>query len=314
MKLVTYQKDGRCRLGAMLDDTKVIDLNLAYAEQLKHDGELTPTVVADALLPADMRRFLARGDRGLDLARTVIEWVKGHTGCKCCEGFVIGRDQVKLCAPIMNPPKIICLSHNYIDFIEQTGVPTPPAPRIFSKYHNTICGPEDDIIKPKATNELGYEAELAFVIGKPGYKIDEKDAYQHIAGYTIFNDVSASDITTLDKQVVRGKTYDTFAPIGPWIVTRDEVEDPHNLDIKCWVNDKLLQDSNTRYVLYQIPKLVSFLSDVFMLEPGDIVATGTPPGIAKFSPNPTYMHPGDVCRIEIDKLGVLANRIVAEAD
>lgn len=311
MKLVTYEFNDRKRVGIVTSNEKILDLNWAYAEQLQEEGELTPQVVADALLPDDMRKFLARGDRGIELAQNVLNKSE-QIGHSYKRKVLFERTEVKFCAPIENPQKIICLSHNYVDFLKETGVPTPPEPRIFSKYSNSICGPEDAIIKPKATNELGYEAELAFVIGKPARNVAATDAYNYIAGYTIFNDVSASDITTRDKQVVRGKTYDTFAPIGPWIVTKDEIEDPHNLEIKLWVNDKKLQDSNTREMLYKIPKLVEFLSTVFTLEPGDIVATGTPPGIAKFSSDPTFMWPGDVCKVYVEKLGVLENKIIEE--
>lgn len=313
MKLVTYQANGELRLGVMTGSEQVLDLNWAYAEQLQAEGELTPQVVADALLPTEMRKFLARGDRGIVLAQNVLRQSE-EAGHKYSRKVLFERSEVKLCAPIMDPPKIICLSHNYIDFLKETGLPTPPEPRIFAKYQNTICGPEDAIIKPKATNELGYEAELAFIIGKPARKVKAENAYDYIAGYTIFNDVSASDITTSDKQVVRGKTYDTFAPIGPYLVTKDEVPEPHNLDIKLWVNDKKLQDSNTREVLYKTPELVEFLSGVMTLEPGDIIATGTPPGIGKFSPDPTFMWPGDICKVYVEKLGILENKIADEEE
>ena len=313
MKLVTYEANGLERLGVMTGNEQVLDLNWAYSEQLKAEGELTPQVVADALIPTEMRKFLARGDRGIELAQSVLTRSE-EAGHKYSKKVLFERPEVKLCAPIMDPQKIICLSHNYMDFLKETGLPTPPAPRIFSKYQNTICGPEDVIIKPKATDELGYEAELAFIIGKPARNVKAADAYDYIAGYTIFNDVSASDITTLDKQVVRGKTYDTFAPIGPYLVTKDEVPDPHNLEIKLWVNDKKLQDSNTREVLYKTPELVEFLSTIMTLEPGDIIATGTPPGIGKFSPDPTFMWPGDVCKVYVEKLGTLENRIVDEQE
>lgn len=314
MKLVTYKANGTSRLGAMTPDNQVLDLNWAYAEQLKAEGELTPQVVADALLPAHMKSLLARGDRGIELAKKVQSFSEGKGQQFFNRQVFFKHKEVKLCAPIQDPGKIICLAHNYTNFLEENDLPIPPEPRIFSKYVNAICGPEDAIIKPKATNELGYEAEMAFVMGKSARNIKEEDAYEYIAGYTIFNDVSASDITTMDKQVLRGKTYDTFAPIGPYLVTKDEVPDPHNLDIKLWVNEKKLQDSNTDQVLYKTPKLVAFLSTVMTLEPGDIIATGTPPGIAKFDSNPTYMWPGDTCKIEVEKLGVLVNKIIDEGE
>ena len=312
MRLVTFETNGIARVGVMVNDKKILDLNFAYMSMLREEGELAAKEIADAMLPSDMKGFLRRGDKGLEFAKSIITKVSEDT--KGSDGGKIFYDlnDVKLCAPISNPDKIICLSHNYTDFIERTGVPVPPVPRIFSKFSNSICGPQDPIIKPNATNELGYEAELAFIIGKPARNVKAEDAYDYVAGYTILNDVSASDLTNIDKQVLRGKTFDTFAPIGPAIVTKDEVEDPHNLDIKCWVNDKIVQDENTKHVLYQTPELVEFLSGIFTLEPGDIVATGTPYGIAKYLPNPVYMKAGDTCTIEIEKLGILSNLIVDE--
>lgn len=308
MRLVTFEVGGVTGVGVMLNDEKVLDLNKAYKNMLEDDGELDAQQVANVMMPSDMKSFLRRGVKGLELAKTVIE-------CETYidkENVIYRLEEIKLCAPISNPDKIICLSHNYTDFIEKTGVPVPPVPRIFSKYSNSICGPQDSIIKPNATNELGYEAELAFIVGKPARNVKAEDAYDYIAGYTILNDVSASDLTNIDKQVLRGKTFDTFCPIGPTIVTKDEIVDPHNLYIKCWVNDRIVQDENTKHVLYQTPELVEFLSGIFTLEPGDIVATGTPYGIAKYLPDPIYMQVGDTCTIEIEKLGVLSNPIIEE--
>lgn len=306
MKLITFKKGCNSKVGVLLNEDKVLDLNLAYQMQLKGEGELDYKTVADALLPTDMVALLRRGDKGLELAAEVVS-AAGLEG-----DYVYNLDDVNLMSPILNPEKIICLSHNYTDFLEITKVPVPPVPRIFSKYNNAICGPYDDIIKPKASNELGYEAELAFVMGKPARNVKAEDAYEYIAGYTIFNDVSASDVTATDTQVLRGKTFDTFAPMGPFLITKDEVEDPHNLTIKCWVNDRIVQDENTGSIYYQIPHLVEFLSSMFPLQPGDVIATGTPYGIAKYLPNPVYMVDGDVCTIEIEKLGKQVNKIVDE--
>ncbi|MDY0236956.1 MAG: fumarylacetoacetate hydrolase family protein [Gudongella sp.] len=306
MKLVTFKVSCIERIGVLLNDEKVLDLNMAYQKQLEKDGELDYKTVADALLPSDMVGLLRRGDKGLELAVEVLE------NADLEDKYIYNLNEVELMSPILNPEKIICLSHNYSDFLEITKVPVPPVPRIFSKYNNAICGPYDDIIKPKASNELGYEAELAFVMGKTARNVKAEDAYDYIAGYTIFNDVSASDVTATDTQVLRGKTFDTFAPMGPYLITKDEVEDPHNLTIKCWVNDNMLQDENTSSIYYQIPELVEFISSMFPLKPGDVIATGTPYGIAKYLPNPVYMVEGDVCTVEIEKLGKIVNKIVDE--
>jgi len=259
------------------------------------------------------------GDKSLEAARRVLKRFdrmhpgdEGNTGV---EGrpIVYERSEVRLLAPVQRPPRIICLSHNYSDFIEETGVSVPPEPRIFSKYFNAICGPEDSVIYPPMTKELGYEAELAFVVGKRGRYISEENAYDHIVGYTILNDISASDLTARDKiSVVRGKTFDNFAPCGPWLVTKDEIDDCHSLNIECRVNGHVLQKSNTKNLIFNVPALVSFLSKIFTLEPGDIVATGTPGGLAKHRTPKAFMQVGDVCEIEVENLGVLRNTIVAK--
>jgi acylpyruvate hydrolase len=316
MKLVMYTYGERKhRLGAMGEKDTIVDLNYAYETIAHKSGEPRWKELAQAIIPSDSVEFFAGGSRSIEKATEVLAGVKNASVdslSPCGKRVIFKRGEVKLGAPIQNPMRIICLSHNYHDFCRETGLPVPPEPRIFSKYNNSLCGPEDPIIYPKMTKCLGYEVELAFVIGKKGRHVPLKKAMDYVAGYMIMNDVSASDITTLDKQVTRGKTFDNFAPCGPYLATKDEIPNPGNLDVKCWVNDKLLQNSNTRELIYDVPTLVSFLSQVFTLEPGDIIATGTPGGLAKDRKPTTFMNVGDVCTLEIDGLGRLSNKIVAE--
>jgi acylpyruvate hydrolase len=301
----------------MIDDKRIVDLNYAYENLLAGRNEPRYQAPAAAVVPADSVAFLAGGKRSRDGAGAALDGVRGRA-CPDLgvsgKRFVFERKEVKLGAPVQNPLRIICLSHNYHDFIKETGVPLPAAPRIFSKYNNALCGPDDPILYPKMTKMLGYEAELAFVIGKKGRHVPKERALEYIGGYMIMNDVSASDLTALDTQVLRGKTFDHFAPCGPYLLSVDELPDPGNLDLKLWVNDRLLQSSNTRELVYDVPTLVSFLSEIFTLTPGDIVATGTPGGLAKFRNPTTFMEIGDICAIEIEKLGRLSNRIVAESE
>lgn len=316
MKLVMYRYGERpYRLGALRGDGMIVDLNMAYERHLADRGEPRCEALAEAVVPADSVSFLAGGRRSWDGAAEALEAASG-ADCQALDAagrrFVFARQEVKLGAPVRRPLRIICLSHNYHDFLKETGLPKPPAPRIFSKYANALCGPDDPIIYPRMTKNLGYEAELAFVIGKRGRFVPKERALEYIGGYMIFNDVSASDLTETDKQVLRGKTFDNFAPCGPYLLSADEMPDPGNLDVKLWVNDRLLQSSNTRELVYDCPTLVSFLSEIFTLEPGDIVATGTPGGLAKFRQPPTFMNVGDVCTLEITRLGRLSNPIVAE--
>ena len=314
MRLVMYKYGERdYRLGLLRPDETIVDINYAYEKILAEKGVPSCAQMAAAYAPSDSISFLQGGERCMDAAREV----KSRSfpiNSFSVDGkpLVFNRSDVKLGSPVINPGKIICLSHNYYDFCEETGNPVPPEPRIFSKFSNTICGCDDPIIYPKMTKCLGYEVELAVIIGKKARYVPVEKALDYVAGYTLFNDVSASDLTTMDKQVCRGKTFDNFAPCGPSLVTKDEVPDSGSLDVKLYVNGIELQSSNTKNLIYDVPKLVSFLSECFTLEPGDIIATGTPGGLAKDRKPTTYMQVGDICTLKIDILGELTNTIVAE--
>lgn len=303
------------RLGAIAGEERILDLNFAYENLLAEKGEPRFEPLAAAVVPAESVAFLAGGNRSWEGAAAALDHAAGSRfpdlGASG-KRFLFERREVRLGSPVQNPLRIICLSHNYHDFLKETGLPKPAAPRIFSKYNNALCGPDDPILYPKMSASLGYEAELAFVIGKRGRHVPKELALAYVGGYMIMNDVSASDLTETDKQVLRGKTFDHFAPCGPFLLSADELPDPGNLEVRLWVNDRELQRSNTRELVYDVPALVSFLSEIFTLEPGDIVATGTPGGLAKFRNPTTFMQIGDVCTVEIEKLGRLSNRIVAE--
>ncbi|MEA5011883.1 MAG: fumarylacetoacetate hydrolase family protein [Angelakisella sp.] len=316
MRLVMYKFGEReYRLGLFRPDETLVDINYGYEKILADKNTPDSVRMAAVYAPSDSLTFLDGGDRCWEAAKEVdAAGYKLDAVSSCGKRMVFQRDEVKLGAPVMNPRRIICLSHNYYDFCEETGNPIPPEPRIFSKYFNSICGPDDPILYPKQTKCLGYEVELAIVIGKKGRYVPLEKAYDYVAGYTMLNDVSASDLTGMDKQVTRGKTFDNFAPCGPTLVTKDEVPDPHSLDVKLFVNGVELQSSNTNKLIYNVPKLVSFLSEVFTLMPGDIIATGTPGGLAKDRRPTTYMNVGDVCTLKVDILGELTNVIAAESD
>jgi len=317
MRLGTFYAGRALRLGAKLEDM-IVDLNLALAGQLARQGERRPYALAAALLPAEMLDFLESGPRALAEAAKVLarvgeqlragEPVQGPDG----EPVVYKEADVRLAAPVPRPGKTICVAHNFYDMLAETGMKPPSEPRIFGKYANAITGPFDPVVHPRMSQALGYEAELAFIVGTRCKHVPEAKAYEVIAGYTAFNDVSASDLTKKDIQNLRGKSFDTFAPMGPYLVTRDEVPDPHNLAIKLTVNDRVLQDSSTRQMVYNVPQLLAFCSEVFTLEPGDVVATGCPGGLAKDRKPPTFMKPGDLMVTIIEGVGTLRNRIVAE--
>jgi len=219
---------------------------------------------------------------------------------------------VKILAPIASPPKIICLGLNYRDHAAEQNAPLPDEPIIFMKPRTAVIGSDEPIVKPAFVKELDYEAELGVVIGKRGKDITVKDAKDHILGYTCFNDVSARDIQFRDKQWTRGKSFDTFAPIGPCMTTTDQIGDPTNLWIRTRVNGELRQNSSTRNMVFNVYQIVHELSRVMTLEPGDVIATGTPAGVAfAMKPRPRFLSSGDIVEIEIQNIGMLRNKVVS---
>jgi 2-keto-4-pentenoate hydratase/2-oxohepta-3-ene-1,7-dioic acid hydratase in catechol pathway len=219
---------------------------------------------------------------------------------------------VRLRAPIPRPPKVICVGLNFADHAAESGLPIPKVPTIFSKFSTAVIGPGEAIVLPRSSSQPDYEAELAFVIAKGGRYIPATRWEEHVFGYTNFNDVSARDYQMATTQWLMGKTFDTFAPMGPWLVTADEIGDPHALDIACEINGEVLQHSNTRQFIFRIPELIAFLSSVFTLEPGDVVSTGTPPGVGFARKPPRFLKPGDEVVVRIQGLGELRNPVVAE--
>lgn len=225
---------------------------------------------------------------------------------------VFKLEDLKLLAPIPNPPKILCLGLNYIDHAEEQQKTPPDEPMIFIKPRTSIAGPFDDIYVPSDyVQQLDYEGELAVIIGKLGKRISASKALDYVLGYTVFNDLSARDIQAKDKQWTRGKSLDQFAPIGPWIVTRDEIENPYNLKIVTRVNDEVRQNSSTSKMVHKIDRVIEILSKGMTLEPGDIIATGTPSGVGVFmKPKPKFLKHGDIVEITIEKIGTIRNRII----
>lgn len=222
-------------------------------------------------------------------------------------------ENTKLLAPVPRPPKLICIGLNYLDHAKETGQQVPNVPTVFNKFTNVVIGPDSPIVLPSASKAPDYEAEMAVVVGPGGRNIPADKAMEHVFGYTILNDVSARDIQNATSQWLLGKTCDTFAPMGPWIVTADEIVDPHALDIWLEIGGERLQNSNTRELIFKIPRLIEYISSVVTLEPGDVIATGTPGGIG-FKRNPQrLLRPGDQVTIHVEGIGELRNPVVAEA-
>jgi 2-keto-4-pentenoate hydratase/2-oxohepta-3-ene-1,7-dioic acid hydratase in catechol pathway len=219
---------------------------------------------------------------------------------------------VRLLAPIPRPPKLICIGLNYRDHAAETRQEIPKVPTIFAKFSNVVIGPGESIVLPKISAKPDYEAEFMFVIGTGGRHIAAENWQRHVFGYTVFNDVSARDLQIVTSQWMIGKTFDTFAPMGPYLVSADEIADPHSLDISLSIGSEVLQHSNTRELIFKIPELVAYLSSVVTLEPGDVVATGTPGGVGFMRKPPRYLRPGDEVVVSIEGVGELRNPVIAE--
>jgi len=220
--------------------------------------------------------------------------------------------EVTLLAPIPRPPKFICVGLNYRDHAIESNMAIPKVPTIFSKFSNVVIGPGETIVLPKESAQPDYEAEFAVVIGPGGRRIPASKAMDHVFGYTIVNDVSARDLQLATTQWLMGKTCDTFAPMGPAIVTKDEIADPHELDILLEIGGETLQKSNTRELIFKIPELIEFISSVVTLEPGDIISTGTPAGVGFARKPPRYLKDGDEVIVRVQGLGELRNPVVSE--
>lgn len=308
MKLVTFSSNGYTRIGAVTANKEVVDLNYAYQALLESQGKLRGEFIAEAFVPANMEGFLQGGNESLSIAKEVTEFALNNR-----EAFkhklVHGFDEVKIEAPVQNPGKIICVGHNYREHIAEMGRELPKFPVVFAKFANTVIGPEDDIPFFPISEQLDYEAEFAFVIGKRARNVSQENAINYVAGYTIANDVTYRDIQRRTLEWLQGKTVEGSAPMGPWLVTSDEVTDPSGLGVRLTVNGEERQKTNTENFVFDVKYLVEFLSNLMTLEPGDIVLTGTPGGVGVAREPQAFLKDGDVVRIEIDKIGVLENKV-----
>jgi 2-keto-4-pentenoate hydratase/2-oxohepta-3-ene-1,7-dioic acid hydratase in catechol pathway len=286
MKLVTFSLGDYTGLGAVRANG-LIDLAKASAGRL----------------PADMLTFLQQGDAAMALAREVAQNTPA----------TIPLAEAKLRAPITNPSKVVAIGLNYMDHCREQKVEPPKAPLIFAKFPSAIIGPGDTIRwDPALTSQVDFEAELAVVMGRTARRVAEADALSYVAGYTICHDVSARDLQFGDGQWVRGKSLDTFCPLGPYLVTRDEIPDPHHLAIRCTVNETVMQNSNTFELIFKIPYLIAYVSRAFTLLPGDVITTGTPDGVGVFRNPKIFLQHGDVVTLEIEGLGQLRNTCATE--
>jgi 2-keto-4-pentenoate hydratase/2-oxohepta-3-ene-1,7-dioic acid hydratase in catechol pathway len=295
MKLITFEKNAseagnsdNFGIGALASNGDIVDL--------------TPIAQAEGLSAVQLLRCFDLDSGFLGRAR---DFVISGTSSK------LPSSSVRIAACVPRPGKIICIGLNYRDHAAESGMAIPSSPVTFSKYSSCSIAHNQPIEVPDGSLQTDYEAELAFVIGRRAKHVEEEDAMNFVFGYTNFNDVSARDFQFADGQWQRGKSCDTFAPMGPFITTTDEIGDPQDLSIKLRLNGRTMQDSNTGQMVFGVAKLVSFLSRSITLEPGDVVATGTPPGVGFARKPPVYLRDGDVVEVEIEGLGILSNPVSA---
>jgi acylpyruvate hydrolase len=302
MKLVTFRTDEGLRVGAIVDEY-VVDLNKAAAWTNEKES-----------LPADMNAILTAGNPAQEIIKRVVSSIKDDIEDAITSKIAKPLSDVSLFAPVPRPSKIICVGLNYKDHAEETGLPLPEYPLLFPKYINVVNGPNDPIVLPRVSNEIDFEAELAVVIGRTGRYISEENALDYVAGYTCINDVSTRDYQFHSPQFGLGKSFDTHGPMGPWLVTKDEIPNPHTLDIELNLGDEVMQSSNTKELIFTVEKLISYISEAITLEPGDIIATGTPGGVGLAREPQRFLQSGDVVTVKIEGIGEIINPVIAEKD
>lgn len=306
MKLTTYF-DGEVKRPGLVQDGFLVDLQEASAA-LVSGPSLTDLIPSGS--PLNMLSLLQAGPEAWETIRHTWELV-----CDAGENaseFKFSRplSRVRIAPLIENPGKIVCIGLNYADHCREQNFDIPTSMILFAKFPTAITGPGNPITWPQeSSQQVDYEAELGVIIGRTARNVREEEALEYVAGYTIVNDVSARDVQFADEQWVRGKSFDTFCPIGPYLVTPDEVPDPHRLKIRCWVNGELRQDSNTNQMIFKVPEAIAFISKTCTLLPGDVICTGTPDGVGNFRKPPVFLKPGDLVEIEIEGLGRLSNPV-----
>lgn len=298
MKLVTFLQNGQAKLGVKVEQ-KVVDVAAALA---KHPHEKLAGVTLMSLLQG--------GKELLSELQQYIQQIKSNQPAD----YLLDEDSLTWGPCVTEPQKIICVGLNYRKHAEETNSPIPEYPILFNKFNNTLTGHNQDVAHPKVTEKLDYEVELAIVIGKQAKYVDKEDALSYVFGYATANDLSARDLQLRTPQWLLGKSCDDFTPLGPYLVTADEVGDPNQLKLETKVNGEVRQSSNTSDMVFHCDEIVSYISQHMTLEPGDVILTGTPEGVVLGNPpdQQVYLKPGDVVDVSVEKLGTCTNRIVSE--
>ena len=300
----THEKDGwqLPRAGAILNSQYLLDFE---------------RVLEDVQPPLNHLAWLDMDGRWFQKAREIYEALKEDPEAvtqATAKGWLTRRAEAYWLAPVPRPGKVICIGLNYRDHAAESNMAIPERPVVFSKFSTAVIAPGEAVVLPSTSAQVDYEAELAVVIGRRAKNVSTNSALHCVLGYTAFNDVSARDFQFADGQWQRGKSCDTFAPMGPFIVTPDEIPDPHKLSIKLRLNGKTMQDSNTDQLIFGVPELIAFLSETITLEPGDVIATGTPPGVGFARKPPVFLKHGDEMEVEIEKIGTLSSQVRAAGE
>jgi acylpyruvate hydrolase len=316
MRLVTYAARGQIRLGA-LEGPWIIDLTRAGHLLYQVRGASRPAAHARAVLPPSMVRFLAGGEEAMDAAREALGVVRARMTDPADlrhleeQGVLWRADATRLLPPVPTPPKILCVGRNYAEHAREGGSEPPDVPIFFGRFRHTLLGPGEPFVLPRVSSQVDFEGELAVVVGRGGRDIPEDRALESVAGYTIFNDISVRDYQRRTSQWMIGKNFDRSGPLGPALVTRDEVPDPQDLLLTVDVSGERMQEASTGTMIFSVAFLVAYISQILTLEPGDLIATGTPSGVGFARTPPRWLRDGDVVRVSITHLGVLETPIVA---
>jgi 2-keto-4-pentenoate hydratase/2-oxohepta-3-ene-1,7-dioic acid hydratase in catechol pathway len=297
MKFLTFIKEGKQTLGVKMDN-RIVDLEAALAER---PNDRIPTTIMDVIAG------------GEDAVNAIDDYIR-NLSIEADSSFLKNEEEIKWAPCVTQPNKIICVGLNYRKHADETNAAYPEVPILFNKFNNTLTGHNCEIAVPKVTEKLDYEVELGVVIGKEAKYVKKENALDHVFGYCTVNDLSARDLQMKTPQWLLGKTCDDFSPMGPYLVTADEVGDPNNLNLKTYVNGEVRQNSNTSDMIFYVDEIVSYISQHMTLTPGDVILTGTPEGVVLGYPSEkqVYIKPGDEVTVEIEKLGKLTNRFVEE--
>jgi acylpyruvate hydrolase len=311
MKLVTYSWKGQVALGALAAD-RVVDLRRAYEAALLESGDADELAVAGLRVPGDLVGLLRGGAASMAAARRGLRFVEEREAENRMQGLSHPLTDVQFLAPVPRPGKVVCVGLNYRSHLAEIGERVPEYPVLFHKAATSVIGHRQPIVLPRVSRQVDYEGELAVVIGRRAKYVPEEDALAHVAGYTGANDVSAHDLEFRTSQWTSGKMLDTFCPLGPVLRTADEVPDPAALRLRTTLNGRTVQDVRTSDMVFSVPFLVSYVSSLATLEPGDVILTGTPAGIGCNRKPQVFLQPGDLVSVALDGIGTLMNSVIPE--